>query len=432
MKARIVHKVLLLLLLPYMCSCSNNDDDRLAEPVPLTLDLNIMLTTRATDAEGEKIPEWEEVKDLRIVLKDAAGTVECDKVFGVASQAPSVSADNKYRYTFNVTIETTSGKKTLYALANTGSMSISEGQAKSLDSYVMKEAAKAETKTDDNTSIKTATAFLVVDKNSEGTGVLSIPATSKKYELDLQPEAASTTVHKEIAMVYATTKFEFTFENSLQPTTEAKSGENDLTIVKWGISDVASQSYLIPHITTDTEWDKLVELGGSWSENPKSEDGESNAKAEEAATSWVTSYTVPSTVTYSRYEYEYERGLSLSQNQTKTDPRIYYLHESKYLPDKGSTTQGYSLILWVKQGGTKSGDEPILLTAPFPHLKSLVRGTYVKVVVEIKKMPNPDDFDNSLEVKVEDWEPGDTAEGGWDSAKPEDIPKDNKENGDNE
>lgn len=423
MKARIVHKVLLLLLLPYMYSCSNNDDDRLAEPVPLTLDLNITLTTRA-DAGEEKIPEWEKVKDLRIVLKDADGKMECDKVFDVASQAPSVSAD-KYRYTFNVKIETTSGKKTLYALANTESMNISANQAKSLDSYVMK--GNAETKTDDDTSIKAATAFLVVDTKSEGADVPSIPATSKKYELNLQPEAASTTVHEEIAMVYATTKFELTFENSLQTAAETKSGENDLIIVKWGISDVASQSYLIPRIT---EWDKLVELGGSWSKNPKSKEGESNAKAEEAGTSWVTGYTVPSTVTYSRYEYE--GGLSLPQGQQVSDSHIYYLHESKYLPDKGSTEQGYSLILWVKQGGQKSGGGPILLTAEFPHLKSLVRGTYVKVVAEIKKMPNPEDFDNSLEVKVEDWESGDTAEGGWEPANPEDIPKDNNENGDNE
>lgn len=429
MKARIVHKVLLLLLLPYMYSCSNNDDDRLAEPVPLTLDLNITLTTRA-DAGEEKIPEWEKVKDLRIVLKDATGTVKCDKVFDVASQAPSVSAD-KYRYTFNVKIETTSGKKTLYALANTESMNIPASQAQSLDSYVMTGEAKTETKTDDDTSIKAATAFLVVDTKSEGADVPSIPATSRKYELDLQPEAASTTVHKDIAMVYATTKFELTFKNSLQTTAKTKSGENNLTIVKWGISDVASQSYLIPHITTDTEWDKLVELGGRWSENPKSEEGESNAKAEEAGTSWVTGYTVPSTVTYSRYEYEYdEGGLSLPQRSQVSDSHIYYLHESKYLPDKDSTEQGYSLILWVKQGGQKSGGEPILLTARFPHLESLVRGTYVKVVVEIKKMP--DSGDNSLEVKVEDWERGDIAEGGWEPAKPEDIPKDNNENGDNE
>lgn len=423
MKARIVHKVLLLLLLPYMYSCSNNDDDRLADPVPLTLDLNITLTTKA-DAGEEKIPEWEKVKDLRIVLKDADGKMECDKVFDVASQAPSVSAD-KYRYTFNVKIETTSGKKTLYALANTESMNISANQAKSLDSYVM--TGNAETKTDDDTSIKAATAFLVVDTKSEGADVPSIPATSKKYELNLQPEAASTTVHEEIAMVYATTKFELTFENSLQTAAETKSGENDLIIVKWGISDVASLSYLIPRIT---EWDKLVELGGSWSENSNSEDGKSDAKAEGAGT-WVTNYTVPSTVTYSRYEYEYEGGLNLPQGgEKKSDPHIYYLHESKYLPDKGNATQGYSLILWVKQGGQKSGDEPILLTAEFPHLKSLVRGTYVKVVAEIKKMP--DSGKNFLEVKVEDWERGDIAEGGWEPAKPEDIPKDNNENGDNE
>ena len=425
MKARIVHKVLLLLLLPYMCSCSNNDDDRLAEPVPLTLDLNIMLTTRAADTDEKQIPEWEKVKDLRIVLKNDAGKVECDKVFDVASQAPATSG-GRYRYTFNVKIETTSGKKTLYALANTGSMDISENQVKSLDSYVMK--GNVATKPDDDTSIKTATAFLVVDKKSVGTDVPSIPATSKKYELNLQPEASTTTVHEEIAMVYATTKFELTFKNGLQTAAEAKSGENDLTIVKWGISDVASQSYLIPRIT---EWDKLVELGGSWSENLKSEEGESNAKAEEAGTSWVTDYSVPPSTVYSRYEYAYEGGgLSLLQEQTVFDTHIYYLHESKYIPDKGSTTQGYSLILWVKQGGQKSGDEPILLTAEFPHLKSLVRGTYVKVVAEIKKMP--DSGDNFLEVKVEDWKQGDTAEGGWDPAQPGDIPKNNNEKGDDE
>ena len=91
--------------------------------------------------------------------------------------------------------------------------------------------------------------------NSDG----YLPITSKKYEVDLtQPEgwkpeegeSSIYTVKETIYMAYAAVKFDFTFEMN-----------NNITIKKWTIRDIAKQSYLIPNIT-DNAWETLIKIQG--------------------------------------------------------------------------------------------------------------------------------------------------------------------------
>lgn len=387
MKARIVHAVLLPLLLPCMYGCGNGNDDRFSEPAPVLLDLNIALVTR-TDADGQEIPDWEKVKDLRIVLIDntpnsgTKGQVECNNMFDVSQVT---EGDGQYRYRFNTQIQSTKGNKILYALANTADW-IGNDVTDGLYDCILKEAIG------------------VVNADSRKNAQRPIPITSRKYEINLN--TTKSTVTQDIVMVYAATKFEFTFINNITTETESQS-DNTLEVVKWGISDVASESYLIPHIGT-TAWQQLISLG-------------EQSTCDAASATWVKDYAVPESV-YSTYEYSYTPALQLPLGERVVDSNIYYLHESRYLPnasgEPGGDEQHYLLKLWVKHS-KQTTTEPVLLAAEFPHLESLVRGTHVKVEAEIKGLPKEGKTD--LEVRVKTWEEKDPVDGTWEEV---DTPQD--------
>ena len=92
------------------------------------------------------------------------------------------------------------------------------------------------------------------------------------------------------------------------------------------------------------------------------------------------------------------------------------MHESKSLR-YNKDEQEYSLNLGIRVIGKGAGqkdskeDLPIILSQEFPNLKSLVRGTHVRVTAKITAIPEPGK--NGLEIKVSSWKEEGPVDGGW-------------------
>ena len=224
--------------------------------------------------------------------------------------------------------------------------------------------------------------------NSDG----YLPITSKKYEVDLtQPEgwkpeegeSSIYTVKETIYMAYAAVKFDFTFEMN-----------NNITIKKWTIRDIAKQSYLIPNIT-DNAWETLIKIQGQV--DPKDDDN----------TIWVTDYKMPEGTALSPYESSQEINLKFQEDKW-IDPTAYYLPETKnWISDFGK--QIYMLSLTVES----NGQEYELTPKQFPNLESLVRGTHVKVHAKISDVSPGAEGEVELEAQVVDWISEPEIKGDW-------------------
>lgn len=384
----IISLVISALLLSGVYGCKDSEEEILSvekpTPMPAVLELDITLSA---PAEGSDVPDREQIKELRLIMVDK----ETDKVD--FNEKLDVSRLNQHsgtiRYTYKLEeLKTTTGTKVLYALANA-------------------EALIADI-------VHTNSGVVIIDSLRDrkiGKGFFdnpqnAIPIISKPYELELKGEGSGQLVNgvytfrKDIKMqmVYAAVKFDFTFV--LDESLVAQNKEID--ILKWDVSAVAKESYLVPHMENDA-WKKLVQLAGL--ENPGGTGDDSQ---------WVTDYTIPEGILPGAYEKKYEPGIHhLSATQPESvDGATYYMHESKSLwnPTEGSITipneQRYSLTVGIKE----RGDE-ILLSKEFPNLKSLVRGTHVKVRAIIKEIPGSGD--NSLEVRVKTWEEKPPVDGDW-------------------
>lgn len=388
MKARIAHIILFGLLLLGICSCGEGSDEPLAAPVPVLLDLDIALTTRAGDENT--IPAWEEVDKLRIILIDEEGKVECNRLF--TDIKPTLSAGHPYRYEFNVQLETTTGKKSLYAVANAEDIEL-KGNAGNIVHL------RGVTSKDQMDGLVMPHEIGVVDGSSTGNKKY-IPIASKRYDLNLQPEDDNPkkVYEEEIVMVYDAVKFDFTYKNQLGNLDPTK--KKDIRIVHWSIDKVANQSYLIPHIG---DWDKLIQLGGSFYEEDKDEN------------EWIYGYEVPSGVQYKSYTFQYDSPIILSSDKPEIpDSKRYYLHESKnpgVSAGLARDEQEYYLTLGIKETDAENAPTIILGPEKFPNLKSLVRGTHVTVTAIIKSLP--ESGKNDLEVRVQTWERKPDVEGGW-------------------
>lgn len=376
MKERIIHITIFGLLLLGMSGCSKSDGEIAPDPSlkPALLELDISLSTRA---DRENIPECEQIKELRVVVIDVnTGKVEYNKSVDLDEAGLSVQDGKPFRYSCHVGIETTAGTKYLYAFAN------------------------AENLIGDLVSETSGTRFVERLEQLELTGEIgelnedgSIPAASRRYEVTLGEKDASggqavVTGHVDVVMAYAVTKFDFTFVNRLN------TGEG-VDVVGWQIDKIAKKSYLIPHME-DADWDKLIGLGGTVD----------NAE-------WVTGYTLPPGTPHEGYVRNYQPSQRLAFNGEMDDPTTYYLHESKYFGDFGSTKeQEYVFTLKIKPMGWREDDPPMSLSSgKFPNLESLARGTHVVVVATLRNMPEPGD--NSLEVRVKTWINDEPVSGSW-------------------
>lgn len=373
MKETIIHIALFSVLLLGLCGCSKECTECSDTPqpsVPARFELNITLPTRA--GSENDIPERERVKELRLIMiDDKTGNVDFNDLLDIIK--PTISTDGKYRYSFHYEIETTRGTKTLYALANAENL---------VNDIVSKTFGK-----------ELITALEAIEMNGDFSRIRTdgaIPIISRAYKIT--PSVDSGIDNKvDIVMAYAATKFEFTFDNQFT------TGEN-IRIVGWEISQVAQCSYLVPHIT-DEGWKGLIDLGGTTDRED-----------------WITDYDVPENPKYAGYRFTYQEQLPLLYGEEKQDPRIYYLHESKYIPSlKYEHEQEYYFTLRILLEGATETAQPIILRGKddgkLPNLKSLIRGTHVKVNVTLKNMPEPGD--NSLEVRVQSWILDDPIDGSW-------------------
>lgn len=371
MITKTAHIILLFtLLLSSLCSCQSNEDIEqfIQQPKPVLLDLNVMLAAPQDDSNK---PECERVKTLRLIVIDKdSKKVELNRLLDYKT-----TTDN---FEYRTRLKTTQSVKCIYALAN------------------VENILKDKMNWENETMIIENLSLLVLDSeikesyqsNSDG----YLPITSKKYEVDLtQPEgwkpeegeSSIYTVKETIYMAYAAVKFDFTFEMN-----------NNITIKKWTIRDIAKQSYLIPNIT-DNAWETLIKIQGQV--DPKDDDN----------TIWVTDYKMPEGTALSPYESSQEINLKFQENKW-IDPTAYYLPETKnWISDFGK--QIYMLSLTVE-----SNDQEYELTPKqFPNLESLVRGTHVKVHAKISDVSPGAEGEVELEAQVVDWISEPEIKGDW-------------------
>ena len=281
-------------------------------------------------------------------------------------------------FEYRTRLKTTQSVKCIYALANVEN--------------ILKDKMNWENETMiiENLSLLVLDSEIKESYQSNNDGYL--PITSKKYEVDLtQPEgwkpeegeSSIYTVKETIYMAYAAVKFDFTFEMN-----------NNITIKKWTIRDIAKQSYLIPNIT-DNAWETLIKIQGQV--DPKDDDN----------TIWVTDYKMPEGTALSPYESSQEINLKFQENKW-IDPTAYYLPETKnWISDFGK--QIYMLSLTVE-----SNDQEYELTPKqFPNLESLVRGTHVKVHAKISDVSPGAEGEVELEAQVVDWISEPEIKGDW-------------------
>ena len=281
-------------------------------------------------------------------------------------------------FEYRTRLKTTQSVKCIYALANVEN--------------ILKDKMNWENETMiiDNLSLLVLDSEIKESYQSNSDGYL--PITSKKYEVDLtQPEgwkpeegeSSIYTVKETIYMAYAAVKFDFTFEMN-----------NNITIKKWTIRDIAKQSYLIPNIT-DNAWETLIKIQGQV--DPKDDDN----------TIWVTDYKMPEGTALSPYESSQEINLKLQENKW-IDPTAYYLPETKNCISDFSK-QIYMLSLTVES----NGQEYELTPKQFPNLESLVRGTHVKVHAKISDVSPGAEGEVELEAQVVDWISEPEIKGDW-------------------
>ena len=400
-----------LLLVPMLTGCTNSGDDAY-QPLssqPVKLELTIALTTRGGD--GEKMPACEEVQknQLRIIMINEEGEVEYN---GIPSsiQGPLsgdvVDGTQQFKEIYKVKIQTTTaGKKRFYALANAENL-LTEDIKHAKDGEVL--ISKLEALTFDKLMVTPAPGEYIPLSSPACCGEVSVP-TLEKPELEADDNRVT------IVMAYAAVKFSFKFVNDI---TKVEDRDN-LEIVGWTLRPLATQSYLLPHMTADA-WQKLIALGGKeFSDSEASQDN------------WVTGYDVPQKPNgdgkedepnegQTDYTYTYATPFRLlygSQNARDEEAQdiFYYLHESKSALKDENQSQAYYLTLRIRDKNTPQ--DKFLICGPkhLPNLQSLVRGTHVRITATIKALPGKGE--NDLDVRVKTWERKEDVEGGWEEVE---------------
>lgn len=373
----ILHITLWILSLLFLPGCQNEQE--ILSPSAESSGLSIRLVYQA----GDDIPECERVKDLRlIIIDDNTGKVDkiSDKQLFSSSKLTksteeSADGSNRYIYTYEASEdEITPGTKTIYALANAEQMLAEIQTAKGLLSDM-----------DGNELIAALNSY----KQEGNIDNSHIPITSRKNTDIKTQEKGSDPVEIAIEMVYAAVKFDLTITN--------KTGEN-ISLLEWGISQLAEQSYLIPRIG-DTDWETLMQISGT-SNN----------------TDWVYDYEIPEETSHTTKYF----GKSLDiADQQKVPLSTSYWHESKSQeqmalekePNNSDLQMPYSLHVKIR---TKEMDEnslPIILSAKLENLRSLVRNTHVVMDAAIEEIPAS--LIGTLEVRVKSWIVDNPVEGGW-------------------
>lgn len=400
-----------LLLVPMLTGCTDSGDDAY-QPLPsrsVELELTIALTTRG-GGEGEA-PACERVQmnQLRIIMINegpGADGIKAVEYNGIPSniQGPlpgSVADDTQqFKEIYKVTIPaTTAGRKRFYALAN----------AENLLTDDIKQEKKGETLINKLEALTFNQLQVTPDKDEY------IPISSPAYygnvfipTLD-NPTPGEGDNKVTIVMAYAAVKFSFKFINDIQE----ENDRQNLTIVGWTFRPLNTQSYLLPHMPSDS-WETLIALGGKTFEN-----------SEASKDKWVTNYELPTMtddVSQTDYIYTYPSSFSLPYGEANARDEeakgiFYYLHESKSkLAEEGKLgIQAYYLTLRIRDQNTPEGKFLICGPKHLPNLESLVRGTHVRITATIKALP--DKGKNDLDVRVKTWERKEEVEGDWEEVE---------------
>lgn len=391
MKGSIIRVAISVLMLFVLYSCKGiAEEEQQSDPVPAVLGLDIVLSTATGDGD---VPERERVKELRfIMINMETKQVEFNRTLPV-DKLQQTTGQFRYIYTLK-DIETTTGTKVFYALANAEELIVNIVNSKSGEAII-----------EGLTQLRLESGFFKQEKD--------IPIISKPYQITLEEDKASGISPEgrlvylnrmDIVMAYAAVKFDFTFNSQLE--------KENINIVEWQIGKVAQNSYLIPRIN---EWEKLIALAGT-----------SDIGGDGDMQGWVTDYDVPLSPAHEIYSHVYSPVIPLAAGaEGVKDPVTHYMHESRYLGDDGKAeTQEYYFILKVRTSGMAENAPVIILTGKedgkFPNLKSLVRGTHVVVNVTVTKLP--DAGENGLDVRVKTWIDDPVVDGDWEEV-PQSIKK---------
>ncbi|MCS2892347.1 hypothetical protein [Parabacteroides faecis] len=351
------------------------------EPVSLSLRLDVDKSNGATPNE--------QIHTLRLILiNEDENSVEkisdepikpeaLVKNLTKASEGENENVEhNKYIYTVD-NIETTTGNKIIYAVAN------AEDKIKGL-------ATGGQLSSLLGTELIEKLESLQLSGKIETTDG-SIPISSRKNKFLITKKEEGTVIS--IDMVYAAVKFDLEIAQKVNI-------DKKLTIVGWGISRLASKSYLLPHFK-EGEWENLLELSGTVD-----------------ADKWVFGYETAEQPNEHQPEYLCESIVHDISLGNYTSPTVYW-HESRSQEqvDLESNTNGcpYVLSVKVRTQDMNENTDPIILNGELPNLRSLVRSTHVKMKATIKSSLEPGD--NHLEVRVLKWKENGPIDGEWEEVE---------------
>lgn len=339
------HIIPLCLLFLLLASCNRQEDTPQQADGMVNLTISAAMVSRVSlDDENSSDDKYDDeyrelMHTLRIIIFDEDKKLEHDRQYTLTGENDKGLFETRY-YSFIVKGNET---KTIYLLANCEDILKDQEISKSnLDNLEL---------TTDNGWFSTKSK----DTN------FHLPATAK-YEIEVGDKNQTETLY----VAHAANKISITYHNELQP-------EEAITIHSWTLEQVAQNSYLIPHITDDEWYEKVL----------AQYKGESNAQP-------VTGYNVPPDANHTAYTYTYAKPVTVNKGTPVTTPAEsetpIYLHESKNIPEPDSPNdQGYTISFRIsEENGT--AEESKVYTAELENLPSLFRGTYVQINVTINAL----------------------------------------------
>ncbi len=307
-------------LLMLLVSCAQEEGGGASLPDSMVnLAIQAVAPGMETKAEGESIPEEEKIEELRIIVVDQeTGKVEYNQLRGFERPASSYQIPVKKQ-----------SKKSVYLLGNVEGL-----DGLNLSSYT--------TGSEWNDALLNDLTFSTLSAH--------LPFTSKRYEVEVKDENVNFVGY----IVIAAVKFTFEWVNNTS---------SEITVKDLRISQLATQSYLLPHLE-GFDWTILENEG--WEDVWKNVTYSVPEADEEKDMDVVTSLTVP------------------TGGSTSSGP--HYYHESKVIVQE-SLLQQYMLTFNING---RSYYE-LIQTEEDDVLNSLIRSTHVHIKVVINKLPEGDE-----------------------------------------
>lgn len=386
MRKNILYKLFLCLLTCVAAvSCSDDGEDSLLVPpresvTYLTIRTKVIGgTDDASRAEEAKEYEDNELKILRVLILQPDGDT-----YKVEHNVVSSSGKNTFKVKSNE-------KKLIYLLGNVEDAKMEGTSAETW--RTLQRAVKGQQVKPEDIDGLVLKGYGRQETNKDN----PLPMTAK-HELTTVKKEDSETDNMECTLyiVPVANKFTFTYAMEAMEESNGWGAGRQLKVVRWSIDKVADCSFLMPHVGDNGDLFEF-DIFKPTKENPSPAwmhwlKNESDKKAGESTNTpesyqWLTDYELPKN-THEAFTALKNLVVTGTKEAPTPDPNVYYMPESKYIPEStDKTDQEYTLTVVTEETLPVQGTpnetytSEVTYTATLPQCKSLFRNTHVKVNV---------------------------------------------------